>query len=255
MSEWNLAEAALGQVEGARYEVAVLPTGATEAHGRHLPYATDTIQVEAVARRACQEATERGARVALLPAIPYGVNENTLGFPWTVSLRPSTLFRIVTDVVSSLEQHGIRKLLLLNGHGGNEFAPHLRELCRQTRVQIMLVNWFQAAKEAHAATFEAKGEHADEMETSLLMALRPELVHMELAGDGAGREARFTAMREGWAWIARPWDRLTHDSGLGAPDGSTPEKGAAFLEAVNGKLVQLLVELSEAEVDDLYPYK
>lgn len=255
MSEWNLADAALGNIEGAGYEVAVLPTGATEAHGRHLPYATDTIQVEAVARRACREAHGRGAKVVLLPAIPYGVNENTLGFPWTVSLRPSTLYRVVEDVVSSLEHHGIPKLLLLNGHGGNEFQPLLRELCRQTRVQVMLVNWFQAAKDVHAATFEAKGEHADEMETSLLMALRPELVHIELAGSGSAREPRLTAMREGWAWIARPWDRLTHDSGLGDASGSSAEKGQRFLDAVNEKLVQLLVELSEAQVDGMYPYQ
>jgi creatinine amidohydrolase len=254
MGQWNLAEMSLGLTEGAHYEVAVLPVGATEAHGRHLPYATDTLQVDEIARRACQEADARGAQVLLLPTVAYGINENTLGFPWTMSLRPSTLFRVVTDLVSCVEHHGIPKLVLLNGHGGNEFQPHLRELCRETAVHILLVNWYQAAREAHAAIFQAAGEHADEMETSLLLALHPELVHLELAGDGSTREPVLTALREGWAWLARPWDRVTRDSSYGDPRGATADKGARYLEAVVGRLAGLLVEVSASPADELYPY-
>jgi creatinine amidohydrolase len=255
MPNYRLTDITYGAARGLDYEVAVLPIGATEAHGLHLPYATDTIQAEAVADRACAKAEERGAKVLLLPAMPYGVNENTLGFPWTISLRPSTLFTFVSDVVSSVEEHGIPKLVLLNGHGGNEFKPLLRELCRQTSVHLFLVDWWNVAPEAHDAIFEAGGEHANEMETSLLMCLRPELVEAESMGSGRTRRPRLKAMREGWAWIARPWHLLTEDSGVGDPSRSTAAKGERFLEAVAEKLSGFLVELSAATVDDTFPYE
>lgn len=255
MSEWNLADTTLGLAEREPYQVAVLPFGATEAHGRHLPYATDTIQCEEIARRACQVASERGAQVLLLPAMPYGVNENNLGFKWTMSVRPSTLLRFLGDIVSCVEHHGIPKMVVLNGHGGNEFQPHLRELCRQTSVKLMLVNWYSAAGDAYGRIFTRPGEHGDEMETSLIMYLRPELVRMELAGEGAVREPVLTAMREGWAWIARPWERFTLDSGVGNPALATAQKGEQFVEAVVARLAEFLVELSAAPLDDLYPYR
>jgi len=255
MSEWHLAETTLGLAADAHYEVAVLTTGATEAHGRHLPYSTDNIQVEAIAQQACAAAFARGARVVLLPNIPYGVNENTLGFPWTISLRPTTVLSILTDVASSVEQHGIPKLLIVNGHGGNELQPHLRELCRRTKVHLLLVDWYKVAHHAATELFTAPGEHADEMETSLILHLRPDLVRMDLAGDGSTREPVLTAMREGWAWCARPWDRLTKDSGLGDPRGATAEKGARYVDAVVAKLADLLCEMSAASNDDWYPYR
>jgi len=254
MGNWKLNDVTLGQAKDLSYEVAVLPIGATEAHGYHLPYGTDTIQVDAVAERACELAETRGAKVLLLPAMPYGINENTLGFPWTMSVAPSTLFTFVSDIVSSCEEHGIPKFVLLNGHGGNEFKPLLRELHRQTAVRMFLVDWWTAASEAHAEIFEAGGEHANEMETSLLMAIRPDLVDADNMGAGAANPSRITAMTEGWAWISRPWHLLTEDSGIGDPSTSTPVKGERFLEASAEKLSGLLVELSETEVDETFPY-
>ena len=255
MGQWNLAETTFGLAKDEDYQVAMLPVGATEAHGMHLPYATDNMQVDVIAAQACERADARGAKVVLLPTIPYGVNENNMGFAWTISLRPSTLFRVVTDVVSSLEHHGIPKLILLNGHGGNEFQPHLRELCMQTSVQIGLVNWYAAASAAAERIFDEEGEHAGEMETSLIMHLWPELVKMETAGDGSVREPVLTAMKERWMWVARPWDRFTRDSSFGNPALATAEKGAEYVDAVADSLASMIVEMSAAPVDDLYPYK
>jgi len=255
MGQWNLAETTYGLSKGAEYKVAVLPVGATEAHGLHLPYATDTIQVESLAKAACERADAQGAEVLLLPTIPYGVNENNLAFKWTMSIKPSTFLALFSDIVSSLEAHDIPQLLILNGHGGNEFQPHLRELCRQTEVHIMLVNWYVAAADAARRIFELEGEHGDEMETSMLLNLRPELVASELAANGATREPVLTAIKERWAWLARPCERLTYDSGLGDPSRATAEKGAEYFEAVVAKLTGLLVEMSAAELDDLYPYR
>ena len=116
------------EIDGPAYQAAVLPLGATEPHNLHLPYGTDTFQVEAVACRACEIATERGARVFQLPAIPYGTETNQMEFPMAMNLNPSTLAKVIADLVDSLAKHKIHKLLLLNGHGGNDLKWVLREL-------------------------------------------------------------------------------------------------------------------------------
>lgn len=130
MNDWNLAQQTHAVIRKQRWEVAVLPFGATEPHNLHMPYGADTYQVDAIGQRVCERANQNGARVILLPTIPYGVNTNFLRIPGglTCSLNPTTLYRIITDLVDSMERQGVRKLVLLNGHGGNELKPILREL-------------------------------------------------------------------------------------------------------------------------------
>src|SRR3954453_22415340 len=103
---WHLAETNYAAVKaGPPFEVAVLPMGATEPHNLHLPYGTDTIQVETIASLACARASERGARVVMLPALPYGTETNQMRFPLAMNLNPSTVAAILTDLVRSLEIH------------------------------------------------------------------------------------------------------------------------------------------------------
>src|SRR4051794_260172 len=131
MKSWRLADITYGLVKSsAPFEVAVLPLGATEPHNLHLPYGTDTTQVDVIGDRACAIATEQGARVVLLPAIPYGTETNQMKFPLAMNVNPSTLGRVITDLVESLASHGVRKVVLLNGHGGNDLKWLLRELHR-----------------------------------------------------------------------------------------------------------------------------
>src|SRR3954466_4177669 len=161
---WLLSELNYGAVKsGPPFEVAVLPLGATEPHNLHLPYGTDTFQVEVIAARACALATGRGARVVLLPGIRYGAETNQMGFPLAMNLNPSTLCRVITDLVESLEAHGIRKVLLLNGHGGNDLKWVLRELHRNTSVHIFLCNWYKVAADGYESIFQEKDDHAGEM--------------------------------------------------------------------------------------------
>src|SRR5205823_4801785 len=102
--------------------------GATEPHNLHLPYATDTLQVEAMAEAACARASEAGARVLLLPALPYGTETNQAKFPFAMNLNPTTMLAVVSDLVESLAGSGVRKAVILNGHGGNDFKWILRQL-------------------------------------------------------------------------------------------------------------------------------
>src|SRR6516162_6505775 len=199
MNEWVLAEQTHAFVRQQSWQVAVLPFGATEPHNLHMPYGTDTFQVEEVGRRACQKAYEAGARVALLPAVPFGVNTNHLKIPGALalSLTPTTLLRIIADLVDSLERQGVRKLVLLNGHGGNELKPLTRELHHRTGVFLCVCDWYRMAKDLYPALFEKPGEHADEVETSLGLAFFPGLMRPELADKGAARPSRFEAINRG----------------------------------------------------------
>src|SRR3954464_11244399 len=105
---WLLSEIRYDTVRSAPpFEVAVLPLGATEPHNLHLPYGTDTFQVEAIGRRACARAAERGAREGLLPALPYGTETNQMQFPLAMNLDPTTVARVVADLVESLAAHRI----------------------------------------------------------------------------------------------------------------------------------------------------
>jgi len=136
MRDWILAEQNHAFIREQHWEVAVLPFGATEPHNLHMPYGTDNYEVQAIGERACERAYQAGAKVVLLPTIPYGVNTNHLQVPGALacSLTPTTLLRLLTDLVDSLERQGLRKLVLLNGHGGNELKPLMRELHHRTGV-------------------------------------------------------------------------------------------------------------------------
>ena len=176
MQAWRLEELNYGQVKAnSAFAVAVLPLGATEPHNLHLPYGTDTFQVETIAAKACAFAHQAGARVLMLPAVPYGTETNQMNFPLAMNLNPSTLGRVITDIVDSLAAHGIRRCVILNGHGGNDLKWVLRELHRQTPVHIFLCNWYKVASDVYETIFDEKDDHAGEMETSMGLAAFPRI--------------------------------------------------------------------------------
>ena len=242
-----------------RYEVAVLPMGATEPHNLHLPYGMDVFEGTTIGERICEAAHGRGARVVLLPTIPYGTETNLQAFPLAMNLNPSTLFAVLKDLVESLERSGIRKLVLLNSHGGNDFKPMLRELHGRTSVHLFLCNWYQMILDRYDAIFEQRDDHAGEMETSFALAYYPHLVVRTAEGQIAADEGRttptrFEAINRGWVSITRPWHLLTRHAGSGNPFAATAEKGRQMMELVVERLSEFLLELSRAEVDDRFPF-
>jgi creatinine amidohydrolase len=256
MSDFILAESTHEVIRSRKWDVAVLPFGATEPHNLHMPYGTDTYQVEVLGRRACELAGEKGASVLLLPTIPFGVNTNHLKVPGAVaiSLTPSTQLSILRDIVESLELQGVKKLVLLNGHGGNEFKPLLRELHHRTSVFICLCDWFRMGSDLARQIMQAPGEHADEMETSLGLAYFPQLLKPENAGPGTPRPARFEAMNKGWVTIVRPWHLLTEDTGVGDPRAATAEKGRKLMDGMVQRLGTFLHELAASPMDESFPF-
>jgi len=131
-AEYVLSEQTHQFIASKKWDVAVLPFGATEPHNLHMPYGTDVYQVDVIGRRICERAYTRGANVLLLPTMPFGVNTNHLKVPGglALSVTPTTLLKLLTDLVEALGRQGVKKLMLLNGHGGNELKPLARELFR-----------------------------------------------------------------------------------------------------------------------------
>ena len=159
MNEWILAEQTHAFIRSQKWEVAVLPFGATKPHNLHMPYGTDNFQVETLGRGACQHAYQAGARVLLLPTVPFGVNTNYFHVPGALacSVTPTTLLRIIADISESMERQGVRKLVLLNGHGGNELKPFLRELHHRTKVFLCLCDWYRMAADLYPSIFRRAG--------------------------------------------------------------------------------------------------
>ena len=246
-----LAETTWTAVRETAFDVAVLPWGATEAHNHHLPYATDVVEATEVAAEAARLAWERGARAVVLPTLPFGVQTGQLDIPLCVNLNPSTQAAILGDVARTLAGNGVRRLLVLNGHGGNDFRAMIRELQPRVDVFLCTLNWWSCLDAR--PYFDDPGDHAGELETSVMLHLAPELVlPLDQAGDGAERKARVAGLREGWAWAPRPWTKISADTGVGDPRAATAEKGAAFFAAVTERIAGFLVELASIDPAEMY---
>jgi creatinine amidohydrolase len=237
-------------VKNSKYEVAILPWGATEAHNYHLPYGMDCYQTEEIAAESAKIAWEKGAKCIVLPIIPFGVNTSQMDIPLTINLNPSALGVIVSDIVESLEQQGIKKLIILNGHGGNDFKFIIRELQNKTDVYLSQVNWFTIPFEPG---FTYGGDHANELETSLMLHLWPELtLPLSEAGDGKSKKNKIKAIQEGWAWAPREWTKVSDDTGIGNPKEATVEKGKNYFKTVTQKIADFIVDMNEADTNNMY---
>ena len=223
MRPYILQETNWHAVKDTGFRVAVLPWGATEAHNFHLPYGTDTYLATEVAQRSAALAWEQHVKTLVLPSMAYGVNSGQMDIPFCMHMNPSTQQRILEDIVTVLLKHNVNKLVILNGHGGNAFQNAIREMeLLFPGMLIAMVNWWRVRPVAQY--FDNPGDHADEMETSSLMALYPHLVlPLEKAGPGKEHRFKIKGLREKWAWIPRRWIYTTDDTGVGDPSASTPE--------------------------------
>ncbi|MDA0590987.1 MAG: creatininase family protein [Planctomycetota bacterium] len=233
--------------------VAILPWGATEAHNYHLPHGTDVIEASCLAEGAARLAVDRGAKPIVLPAIPFGNNEQQLDQVATISFTTATAGAILSDVVRSLKTQEIDRLLILNGHGGNEFKPLVRDVQNQSGSLVVVANFFQIRPDALDEIFDDPGDHAGELETSLLLHLCPDLVEMDRAGDGSRVPFTVAGLGQPGVWTPRPWSQSHPDTGCGNPSAATADKGRRYFEASCEALAEVIVGLSAAQRGDL-PY-
>ena len=252
MKPYLLAESYWGTVKDQDYQLAILPWGAIEAHNYHLPYGTDNYETDALVEESARLAWEAGAKVVVLPTIPIGVNTGQADVAMTLNLNPSTQHAILEDLVESLVNHGVYKLLVVNGHGGNDFRQMIREVGQQFPDMFLATcNWFQSVDKK--ALFDHEGDHADEMETSLMLHTCPELV-LPLDRAGKGKSTRFSVegLNEPWAWTERKWSLTTADTGIGNPKMATAEKGKQYFRAVTEKMAGLMTGIALTPPDELY---
>jgi len=233
-------------------DIILLPWGSVEAHNSHLPYGTDSILVEYIAKESAKRVRKKGIKVIILPTIKYGVNCSQMDIPLTINLNPSTQYIILKDIVDSLEIQGYKKLIILNGHGGNSFSHILRELYPKTSIFICCTNWYESIESG--VFFVDPGQHAGELETSCMLKIAPHLVKdLNTAGDGKIHSIKIPSLNERWAWAQRGWfQKTTYDTGCGNPHLAKKENGEQFLEATIGKVVKLITEVSNADLSNLY---
>jgi creatinine amidohydrolase len=259
MRHYILSETNFGYTKDHAYEVAVLPLGATEPHNYHLPYGTDCYEGTVIGEKICEAAHGRGAKVCLLPTVPYGTETNMVRFPLAVNVQPTTLFRFVTDIVESCVRSGVKKIVLLNSHGGNDMKALLRELYSHVDAHIFLCNWYTTFSDVYQEIYEHQDDHAGEMETSFILAYQPHLVDKTADGrltgdDGATAKTRFDAVNRGWVSITRPWHLLTTASGSGDPHKADAAKAEKTMSVLVERLGQFLVDLSAAPLDEKFPF-
>ncbi len=252
MRPYILAESNWKFIKNTKIEVAILPWGATEAHNYHLPYGTDIIEADKFSEEAARIAYENGSKVIVLPTIPFGVNTGQTDIKLDINIYPSTQMAILKDIIEGLNRHGIQKLLILNSHGGNNFKPLLRELgAKFPNMFLLFCNWYQSVKKSDF--FEEDGDHADEMETSLMLYFNPDLVlPLNQAGDGKDKKLNIQAVQEGWAWTERKWSEVTEDTGIGNPKKSNAEKGEKYFNVVCKEVSQLIEELAQLDLEKKY---
>jgi len=236
--------------------VVVIPTASTEQHGPHLPLATDAYLVGDCARLAAERvATE--IPIVVCPTVTPGFSEHHMDFPGTLTLSMPTFIGVVTDICESLVRHGFRKLLLLNGHGGNQEAIQVvvRQVVARHDVIAAAASYWVVAQEAlEAVGVEQVGivpGHSAGFETSCMLALRPELVHRERMP----REDESAPHATDSRCTVKPMGAMTihhvtkhPESGVwGDPTLVRPELGHTFVDAIVTSLSDLFLAFSRTE--------
>lgn len=226
---WSDAELAFEQAS-----VAILPSGSTEQHGPHMALETDTAIATGLARRLAEAL---GSRAVLLPRIDYGLSEHHMRFPGTLTLRPETYQRMVLDIVESLAQWNMPRLLVINGHGGNIDALRLisRNALRDHATLVASVMWARIGSDEIAARVASEHYgHACESETSVALAVAPHVVYADRIVPPRGRRSADpmtdppsplvdqTVMLHEWS----------EDGALGDPTLATEQDGHAIADVV-----------------------
>lgn len=241
----DLLVESFGNIKGKPYSFAVLPWGSTEPHNYHLPYLTDYYLAHDIAVDAVDKAwSVYGVRGMVLPPIPLGAqNPGQRELPFCIHARYETQRLILADIVESLDFQNIRILVIMNGHGGNSFKPMIRDLSIDyPHMLIVNCDWFTV--EPREGYFEEKfDDHAGEMETSIMMHYRPELVNLAMAGTGESKPFNMEALNKKIGWIPRDWSKTSTDTGVGNPEKSTSEKGGKYINIVTDKIAMLFDEL------------
>lgn len=232
----------------------IVPTGSLEQHGYHMPLGTDAYVAQTVAEAAIRRLPETLSYV-VLPTLPFGQSPEHMEYAGTVSLSAQTFLHVITDICASLARHGFKKIVFVNGHGGNNGM--LEAASFQVRldydVRVFVINVWRILTTAEAKqqiNREARDDtdlHAGEMETSMILAIDPALVRPGVANDeispafAQGRLVTFSGpVYFGWSSVD------VSPSGVsGEPSKASAQKGESLMEYLTGVLCEAIEEIAE----------
>ncbi len=245
----------------AEERIVIVPTGSTEQHGPHLPIDTDIVNAYEISKQAAKKV---GALVA--PPLYYGISPHWMNYPGTMSVRQDTFVDFLSQICSSLAKHGFKRLVIVNGHGGNDAAVQLAaqniaESGGGRCIVAALSYWNIASQEINSIRESPRGgiAHACELETSLQLHFRGDLVRMQRAKKNMmnavsdfsisdltdGKRGAFIYKVGGGGTTAEPGESGV----IGDPTIATKEKGERFFGAISERLASFLGQFSEIEVN------
>ena len=227
--------------------VVLLPVASTEQHGPHMATGVDCVLVGEVCRRAAAKLTGLGVPVVVAPVVWAGLAQHHVAFGGSFTLRLATYQALLLDLGQSIKQAGFRRVVVVNGHGGNMTALNAMsaELIRELALDLRITTYFQLAESAMAPLLEDQPGvlHACEAETSMMLAVRPDLVDQSRLAQAHGpMAARAGATLNAPLHRWRSFADITESGVLGDALSATPEKGERLLEAAADALAQALAQ-------------
>jgi creatinine amidohydrolase len=227
----------------AKAEVALLPVGATEQHGPNMSLETDTVVAYRLALRIAAAAYPRAI---VTPPLPYGVSYHHMSFPGTMTLSPETFQAVVLEVVESLRQHGVERFFIIDGHAGNQGALDvlMTKLRFQKRIRAAYLFYFTIVDDLmrEGAQTERWG-HACEVETSMGLALQPDIVHGEALEAGKIRSTSLpysNVMESPRVGVPLAFEEITENGALGDARLASEEFGLQLTNAIVRRTVEFL---------------
>jgi creatinine amidohydrolase len=243
--EWRKLRADQLRAQAQQDAIVILPVAALEQHGPHLPVEVDSLLGETVALRTARKAVALGTPTLTLPVLWTGISEHHMSFGGTITLDFAAFSALVEGVVRSVLRHGFRRIVLLNAHGGNENALRsiTDDLTPKLDVAIVQFTYWYAAAVPIAKILETQGglQHACEAETSMMMAVRPELVAIDripLAKSNSTPDVGDVAGGGVYRW--RTIGSRSGSGVIGNPEAASAEKGERLFEAISDALAKKL---------------
>ncbi|MGB4432964.1 MAG: creatininase family protein [Bacillota bacterium] len=241
--EFRLERLSRHRFEKQAFDKAILVTGATENHAYHLPMGTDTFAAYGVA----EQVAAKTPGTLLLPPIPFGVSDGLMPYPFTITVTPETMAKVIFEIIESCIQQGISRFLIINGHGGNNSAidmaaRKIKKTFPSVKLAASMAWWISGPRLCPKGTFsEDYGiGHAGEAETSVALYLVPHLVDMNVAEGEWPQSPReiklFTTIPE-----------TSKTGATGDPKKATSEKGRLIVECLSDYLSKFLIEMDNTD--------
>ena len=232
--------------------VVLVPLGSTEQHGAHLPVGTDSIILDALVEKIISDENIDG-NILFTPTMRIGKSNEHMHFAGTLTYKATTYYNVIYDYVSSIAKHGFKKVILFNSHGGNTDMCNLisRDLRIDLNIEVYVIDWwFTDFWQDGLKDIRQSGTygvfHACELETSLMLAICPELVDMSKAVDEDPKESLrdndvvtvFGPVNAGWKT-----EDVTQSGVIGAPTFATAEKGNKLMDYASKKISNIITHI------------